>query len=87
LLYDFLQSSHFVFLNVVDLHEWILSPIEADGADMLPFLLLPLAGPEALSDDENDALPLDLQYLPEDKSREPHPTVRKLILDALLLVS
>ena len=69
------------------MHEWILSPVEEDGADVLPYLLFPLAGPEALDDDENDALPLDLQYLPEDKRRDPNPAVRKLILDSLLLVS
>lgn len=31
-------------------HEWLLS----DAVDILPFLLLPLAGPEELSDEENE---------------------------------
>lgn len=31
-------------------HEWLLS----DAVDILPFLLLPLAGPEELTEEEND---------------------------------
>uniref|UniRef100_A0A3Q1FE11 HGH1 homolog (S. cerevisiae) n=1 Tax=Acanthochromis polyacanthus TaxID=80966 RepID=A0A3Q1FE11_9TELE len=63
-------------------HEWLLS----DAVDILPFLLLPLAGPEELSDEENEGLPVDLQYLPEDKKREEDPDVRKMLLETLLLV-
>uniref|UniRef100_A0A672KP83 Protein HGH1 homolog n=1 Tax=Sinocyclocheilus grahami TaxID=75366 RepID=A0A672KP83_SINGR len=40
-------------------HEWLLS----DAVDILPYLLLPLAGPEELSEEENEGLPVDLQYL------------------------
>lgn len=31
-------------------HDWLLS----DAVDILPFLLLPLAGPEELSEEENN---------------------------------
>ncbi len=31
-------------------HEWLLS----DAVDILPYLLLPLAGPEELSEEENE---------------------------------
>ena len=115
--------------------------------DILPFLLLPLAGPEELTEDENEGkcntygpgggslflvpltctnmsfmkespdenlsytlatkcsfmashqnrihplimlmfsgLPVDLQYLPEDKKREEDPDIRKMVLETLLLV-
>lgn len=64
-------------------HEWLLS----EEVDILPFLLLPLAGPEELSEEENEGLPLDLQYLPEDKQREPDPDLRKMLLETLLLLS
>ncbi|XP_022071937.2 protein HGH1 homolog [Acanthochromis polyacanthus] len=64
-------------------HEWLLS----DAVDILPFLLLPLAGPEELSDEENEGLPVDLQYLPEDKKREEDPDVRKMLLETLLLLT
>ncbi|XP_042562626.1 protein HGH1 homolog [Clupea harengus] len=64
-------------------HEWLLS----DAVDILPFLLLPLAGPEELSEEENEGLPVDLQYLPEDKRREEDPDVRKMLVETLMLVS
>lgn len=86
--------------------------------DILPFLLLPLAGPEELTEEENEGehryaslksqrtraglsgggteltpllmwssgLPVDLQYLPEDKKREGDPDIRKMLLETLLLV-
>jgi hypothetical protein len=54
--------------------------------DILPHLLLPLAGPEEFTDDEMDKLPLELQYLPEDKVREPDPDIRKMLLEALAQV-
>ncbi|XP_076028121.1 protein HGH1 homolog [Genypterus blacodes] len=64
-------------------HEWLLS----DAVDILPFLLLPLAGPEELTDEENEGLPVDLQYLPEDKKREEDPDIRKMLLETLLLLT
>ncbi|XP_056293283.1 protein HGH1 homolog isoform X3 [Pseudoliparis swirei] len=64
-------------------HEWLLS----DAVDVLPFLLLPLAGPEELTEEENDGLPVDLQYLPEDKKREDDPDIRKMLLETLLLLT
>lgn len=53
-------------------HEWLLSP----EVDLLPYLLLPLAGPEEFDDEDNDKLPCSLQYLPETKTREPDPDIR-----------
>ncbi|XP_008318914.1 protein HGH1 homolog [Cynoglossus semilaevis] len=64
-------------------HDWLLS----DAVDILPFLLLPLAGPEELSEEQNEALPVDLQYLPEDKTREEDPDIRKMLLETLLLLT
>ncbi|XP_015240521.1 PREDICTED: protein HGH1 homolog [Cyprinodon variegatus] len=64
-------------------HEWLLS----DAVDILPFLLLPLAGPEELTEEENEGLPVDLQYLPEDKKREEDPDIRKMLLETLLLLT
>jgi len=49
-------------------------------------LLLPLAGPEELLEDEMNQLPIDLQYLPEDKEREPDPEIRLLLIETLLQV-
>ncbi|CAL8336114.1 unnamed protein product [Lota lota] len=64
-------------------HDWLLG----DEVDVLPFLLLPLAGPEELSEEENEGLPVDLQYLPDDKTREEDPDIRKLLLETLLLLT
>ncbi|KAM9493902.1 protein HGH1 homolog isoform 2-T3 [Clarias gariepinus] len=64
-------------------HEWLLS----DQVDILPFLLLPLAGPEELSEEENEGLPVDLQYLPDDKTREEDPDIRKMLIETLLLLT
>lgn len=64
-------------------HEWLLS----DAVDILPFLLLPLAGPEELTEEENEGLPVDLQYLPEDKEREEDPDIRKMLVETLFLLT
>lgn len=53
-------------------HEWLLSP----EVDLLSYLLLPLAGPEEFDDEDNDKLPINLQYLPETKTRETDPDLR-----------
>ena len=55
----------------------------SDAVDLLPRLLLPLAGPEELSEDEMDKLPVDLQYLQPDKQREPDADIRRMLVEAL----
>eukprot|EP00049_Salpingoeca_infusionum_P022786 m.8776 g.8776 ORF g.8776 m.8776 type:complete len:365 (+) comp5395_c0_seq2:364-1458(+) len=60
-------------------HDWLLS----DDVNLLPSLLLPLAGPEELDDDDMDGLPDDLQFLPPDKEREEDADIRKLLLESL----
>ncbi|KXG45401.1 Uncharacterized domain UPF0507 [Penicillium griseofulvum] len=60
---------------------------DEDGANLLPYLLLPLAGPEELSDeDTTDMLP-DLQLLPPDKQRDSDPTIITTHLETLLLLT
>ncbi|KAG9472924.1 hypothetical protein GDO78_016088 [Eleutherodactylus coqui] len=63
-------------------HAWLLG----DDVDLLPFLLLPLAGGEEYTEDEVEILPPDLQYLPEDKQREPDPDIRKMLIECLQLL-
>ncbi|XP_050315701.1 protein HGH1 homolog [Anthonomus grandis grandis] len=62
-----------------DFHEWLLS----EDVDILPRLLLPLAGSEEFDEEDNDKLPLELQYLPEDKIREEDPDIRCILLEAI----
>ncbi|XP_072044681.1 protein HGH1 homolog [Amphiura filiformis] len=63
----------------IDAHEWLLS----DTVDILPHMLLPLAGPEELSEEDMDGLPDDLQYLDDDKMREQDAEIRKMLLEAI----
>nr|XP_054749062.1 protein HGH1 homolog [Lytechinus pictus] len=60
-------------------HEWLLG----DDVDILPHLLLPLAGPEELSEEDMEGLPDDLQYLEETKKREDDPDIRGMLLEAI----
>ncbi|KAM6171251.1 protein HGH1 homolog [Erethizon dorsatum] len=64
-------------------HKWLLGP----EVDILPFLLLPLAGPEDFSEEEMERLPVDLQYLPPDKQREPDADIRKMLIEAIMLLT
>lgn len=64
-------------------HAWLLGA----EVDLLPFLLLPLAGPEDFPEEEMERLPVDLQYLPPDKQREKDPDIRKMLLEAILLLT
>jgi hypothetical protein len=61
-------------------HTWLLG----SEVDILPHLLLPLAGPEEFTDDETDKLPPELQYLPESKVRDADPDIRRMLLEAIL---
>ncbi|XP_017856034.1 PREDICTED: protein HGH1 homolog isoform X1 [Drosophila arizonae] len=52
--------------------------------DILVAILQPLCGPEEFSDEDNEKLPIELQYLPESKTRESDPDLRKMLLECLL---
>ena len=65
-----------------DSHSWLLG----SDVDILPFLLLPLAGPEELSEEEMEGLPEDLQYLGDDKKREDDPDIRKMLIESVMQV-
>lgn len=49
-------------------------------------LIYPLAGSEDFPSDEMSQLPVDLQYLPTDKAREPDPQIRQLLIEAIFLL-
>ena len=61
------------------LHEWLFSP----EVDSLPFILLPLAGPEEFDDETNENLPIELQFLDADKKRECDSDIRIMLLESL----
>ncbi|KAF7713548.1 Uncharacterized protein PECH_000568 [Penicillium ucsense] len=58
-----------------------------DGANLLPYLLLPIAGPEEFSDEEMLSMLPDLQLLSPDKKREPDNTILTTHLETLALLS
>lgn len=60
-------------------HDWLLG----EKVDILPYLLLPLAGGEEFDEDDMEKLPVDLQYLDENKQRDQDPDIRKMLLEAL----
>ncbi len=62
-------------------HDWLLG----SDVDILPRLLLPLAGPtpDGADPEEVERLPLDLQYLDESKKVEEDPDLRRMLLEAI----
>lgn len=79
-------------------HKAILSPeihvvsvppstISAPGMDALPYILLPLAGPEELDLEDQEKLPSSLQFLPSTKKREPDSVLRLTHVETLLLLA
>ena len=64
---------------MTEYHEWLLG----DAVNILPHLLLPLAGPEEFDEDDMEKLPEDLQYLEPDKKRESDPDIRKMLVESV----
>lgn len=61
------------------LHEWLFNP----EVDVLPFILLPLAGPEEFDEETNEKLPIELQFLDSEKKRESDADIRAMLLESL----
>ncbi|KZT70781.1 DUF383-domain-containing protein [Daedalea quercina L-15889] len=62
------------------------STAEAPGMDVLPPILLPLAGPEEFELEDQELLPSALQFLPDTKTRESDPVLRLTHVETLLLL-
>lgn len=72
----------------VPAHNQLLSSSAADnGINLLPYILLPLMGPEEYSPEDMDDMLEDLQLLPPDKTREPDAEIIKTHLETLLLLT
>ena len=59
----------------------------SDEVEIITHLLMPLAGPEEFTPEENEFLPLDLQYLPDTKQRESNKEVQMLLCESLFQVN
>lgn len=57
------------------------------GANLLPYLLLPLMGPEEYADEDTEGMLDELQLLEPDKEREKDVEIMKTHLESLLLLS
>ncbi|KAJ1946588.1 Protein hgh1, partial [Linderina macrospora] len=66
-----------------DKHREILDPKETN---MLPYILLPLCGPEEIEMDDMEKFPDELQLLGDDKQRESDPKLRATLLEAINLL-
>ncbi|KAJ2572898.1 Protein hgh1 [Coemansia sp. RSA 1836] len=64
-------------------HREILDPNETN---MLPYILLPLCGPEEFDMDDMEAMPEEVQLLGDDKKRESDPKLRTTLLEAINLL-
>ncbi|TFK39500.1 hypothetical protein BDQ12DRAFT_698154 [Crucibulum laeve] len=62
------------------------STTEAPGIDALPYLLLPLAGPEEFDLEDQEKLLEPLQFLPPTKKREQDSAIRLTFVEILLLL-
>ena len=68
----------------VDMHPMLLAE---DGANLLPYILLPLAGSEEFSEEESATMLADLQLLPPDKERDTDKEILVTHLETLLLLT
>ena len=68
----------------VSSHPMLLSKLEAN---LLPYLLLPLAGSEDFAEEDSVEMLADLQLLPPDKERESDHEIMVTHLETLLLLS
>ena len=58
-----------------------------EGANLLPYILLPLAGNEELSDEDTEGMLADLMLLPPDKERDKDHGILVIHLETLLLLT
>ncbi|KAF4237329.1 hypothetical protein CNMCM6457_001234 [Aspergillus fumigatiaffinis] len=68
----------------IPFHPTLLS---ADEANLLPYVLLPITGPEEFSEEESMAMLPDLQLLPPDKQRDSDNSIVVTHLETLLLLA
>jgi hypothetical protein len=81
----FLVPAHPVLLS--NLNPDPALPAPSIGANLLPYILLPLMGPEEYSDEDTEGMLDELQLLEPDKERETDKEIMKVHLETLLLLS
>lgn len=71
----------------VESHSKLMASTGADAGNILPYLLLPLLGPEDYSDEDTEGMLEDLQLLPPDKEREKELDIMKTHIETLVLLT
>lgn len=60
--------------------------LSSGAVNFLPYILLPLCGPEEFDLEEQDKMPSEVQLLGPDKKREQEPTTRLMLVETLILL-
>jgi hypothetical protein len=81
----FLVPAHPVLLS--NLNPDPTLPPPSIGANLLPYILLPLMGPEEYADDDTEGMLDELQLLEPDKERESDVEIMKAHIETILLLS
>ena len=68
-------------------HPKLLASDEEQGANLLPYLLLPLMGSEEYADEDTEGMLDECQLLDPDKAREPQDDIIVTHLETLLLLT
>ncbi|KAF9215779.1 hypothetical protein CPC16_008946 [Podila verticillata] len=61
--------------------------LDEDDINVLPYILLPLCGPEEFDIDDMEGMPEDIQLLPPTKTRETDAHLRETLLEGLILLT
>ncbi|KAF9914175.1 hypothetical protein BX616_008816 [Lobosporangium transversale] len=61
--------------------------LDESDINVLPYILLPLCGPEEFDLDDMEGMPEDIQLLPPTKKREADAHLRETLLEALILLT
>ncbi len=80
----------FTIKNVVfdvSSHQRLLMRSSTDGADLLPYVLLPIMGPEQYGEEDSEGMLDELQLLPPNKRREKDLEILKTHLETLLILT
>ncbi|GES92768.1 eukaryotic protein [Rhizophagus clarus] len=67
--------------------DYHLDMLSEENINILPYILLPLCGPEEFDTDDMEGMPDDIQLLPLDKKRESDSNLRKTLLESLVLLT
>lgn len=69
---------------VHEAHTLLLS--SGKRVNFLPYILLPLCGPEEFDLDDQEKMPEEIQFLPSDKKRDQDPSTRLMLVETLILL-